>query len=439
MKIKDMIVMCLSNLLKRKVRTLLTVMGVVIGTCAIVIMVSLGLGLQKTQEEALAQMGDLTVISIYNYGTVTDQPLDDAMLQSFRELPKVAAVTPCYTPEQWGCFTIKSGKYQYSGQIMGVDMNALSALGYTTDQGELPTDGDYEGVVLFGADAVYDFYNPKSRNGGWARYGEEPLVDVMEDKLELVINKTDGQSSKKLPTYKLQCAAVLTSDWSKNPSPGWAVFMDIDYLKKLEAEYNKLNGIKTDKSKVESYQNAVVKVEDMKDVEAVEEIIKGYGFETNSMESIRKPMEEQARSQQMILGGLGAISLLVAALGITNTMIMSIYERTREIGVMKVLGCLVSNIRTMFLMEAGTIGFTGGVIGVGISYIISFIINTLSAGGGGNDYFGMMGGGIGGSSIIPWWLVVGALIFSTLVGLVSGFSPANRAVKISALTAIRQE
>ena len=95
MKIKDMIVMCLSNLLKRKVRTLLTVMGVVIGTCAIVIMVSLGLGLQKTQEEALAQMGDLTVISVYNYGTVTDQPLDDAMLQSFRELPKVTAVTPC--------------------------------------------------------------------------------------------------------------------------------------------------------------------------------------------------------------------------------------------------------------------------------------------------------------------------------------------------------
>ena len=129
----------------------------------------------------------------------------------------------------------------------------------------------------------------------------------------------------------------------------------------------------------------------------------------------------------------------MAALGITNTMIMSIYERTREIGVMKVLGCLVSNIRTMFLMEAGTIGFTGGVIGVGISYIISFIINTLSAGGGSSDYFGMMGGGIGGSSIIPWWLVVGALIFSTLVGLISGFSPANLAVKISALTAIRQE
>ena len=143
----------------------------------------------------------------------------------------------------------------------------------------------------------------------------------------------------------------------------------------------------------------------------------------------------------MILGGLGAISLLVAALGITNTMVMSIYERTREIGVMKVLGCLISNIRAVFLMEAGTIGFMGGVVGVGISYGISFIINTVAAAGGGanDNMFGIGGMSIGGSSIIPWWLVVGALIFSTLVGLVSGFSPANRAVKISALTAIRQE
>ena len=149
-------------------------------------------------------------------------------------------------------------------------------------------------------------------------------------------------------------------------------------------------------------------------------------------------LEEQSRQQQMIFGGLGAISLFVAALGITNTMIMSIYERTREIGVMKVLGCVVGNIRAMFLMEAGTIGFIGGVIGLGLSYLISFLINTFGGGATGSIY-DVGGIGIGGVSIIPWWLALGALAFATLVGLVSGFSPANRAVKISALTAIRQE
>lgn len=82
------------------------------------------------------------------------------------------------------------------------------------------------------------------------------------------------------------------------------------------------------------------------------------------MESIRKPMEKEAQQKQMMLGGLGAISLFVAALGITNTMIMSISERTREIGIMKALGCYVTDIRIMFLSEAGAIG----LIGLGSGY-----------------------------------------------------------------------
>ena len=140
----------------------------------------------------------------------------------------------------------------------------------------------------------------------------------------------------------------------------------------------------------------------------------------------------------MVLGCLAAISLLVAAIGITNTMIMSIYERTREIGIMKVLGCFISNIRVVFLMEAGMIGLLGGAIGTVISYIISAVMNTL-----GSDTFANMFGiytdGSSPISIIPIWLVLLALAFSTIIGLISGFYPANRAVKISALEAIKNE
>ena len=442
MRLRDMIAMSLSNLWKRKVRTLLTVTGVVIGTCAIVVMISLGLGMQKTMQDSLAQMGDLTIISIYNYGgrseLGSDKPaLDDAMLDTIRQLKYVQAVTPAYNPDNWNAFTIKSGKYQYSSQITGVDFEALKLMGYEMQEGQMPdsTTG-YEGVVVFGSSAGYDFYNPK-KNNWWNDRSGDPPVNVMEDKLELVINKDDGTASKKVKAKKLNCTGIMVEDWSRNPSP-YGIFMDVNYLRSLEKEYNKVNNVKEDKKKVFSYNNVYVKVDDMKHVAAVEEILQGYGYQTDSMESIRKPLEEQTRQQQMIFGGLGAISLLVAALGITNTMIMSIYERTREIGVMKVLGCVISDIRTMFLMEAGTIGLLGGIVGVGISYLISFLINTFGSGGGGSIW-DIGGLSIGGLSIIPWWLVIGALIFATLVGLVSGFSPANRAVKISALTAIRQE
>ena len=85
MSIKDKIIMCFSNLYKRKVRTLLTTVGVVVGTCAIIITVSLGVGMQQAQEEALSQMGDLTIINVNSYGISPDtDPLDDAMLEKFR-------------------------------------------------------------------------------------------------------------------------------------------------------------------------------------------------------------------------------------------------------------------------------------------------------------------------------------------------------------------
>ena len=162
------------------------------------------------------------------------------------------------------------------------------------------------------------------------------------------------------------------------------------------------------------------------------------GFNASSMASVRNEMQGQLGVIQMVLGCLAAISLLVAAIGITNTMIMSIYERTREIGVMKVLGCFIGNIRSVFLMEAGMIGLLGGAIGTGISYAISAVMNTL----GGEAFAGVLGISTDGSSpisIIPIWLVLLALLFSTFIGLISGFYPANRAVKISALEAIRNE
>ena len=137
----------------------------------------------------------------------------------------------------------------------------------------------------------------------------------------------------------------------------------------------KANNIKDATYGKQGYDNVFVKVDDVANVEAVEKAIKEYGYETYSMSSERERMREQSQMIQLVLGGIGAVSLFVAALSIANTMTMAIYERTREIGVMKVLGCKLSKIREMFLFEAAMIGMVGGVAGVGISYGLSFLLN----------------------------------------------------------------
>ena len=162
------------------------------------------------------------------------------------------------------------------------------------------------------------------------------------------------------------------------------------------------------------------------------------------MQSIRESMEESSRMMQMVLGGIGAISLLVAAIGITNTMIMSISERTREIGIMKALGCYTKNIRELFLMEAGMIGLIGGGLGLILSYIVSMVLNSFSNMGAPAASFWeqlMIWLGLQGTplSLIPWWLGLFALLFSILIGVVSGYYPASKAVKIPALEAIRHD
>ena len=113
-------------------------------------------------------------------------------------------------------------------------------------------------------------------------------------------------------------------------------------------------------------------------------------------------------------------------------MMMSIYERTKEIGVMKVLGCDLRNIRSLFLLEAGFIGFIGGVIGLVLSYSISFIINKFAASA--QEF--MASSSI---SFIPLWLAALSLVFAVFVGMAAGFFPALRAMRLSPLAAIRTE
>ncbi len=447
MKISDLISMCLQNLTRRKVRTMLTIVGVVVGTCAIVVMISIGVGMSINQEAMLAQMGDLTMIEVYNYnGDPNATKLDDKLVAEFNALDGVQVATPFYRSNYLNAsiFSGKNDRYEMPMyEVIGIYPEAIQLFEFGLNDGDYLTEDDEPYTVMFGQYAAYSFRDTtKDRNNRVNQWPDQngnvkdPFVDTAKD--EMIIKTDPQEEDGKVREYEINVVGTLIEDYAKAYETSRGVFMDIDDLKRMEEEYIKDNKIQTDSSSSgeTNYDYIKVKVESIDYVEEVEEYIREYGFDTWSMEQIRKPMEEQAQQLQMVLGSLGAISLFVAALGITNTMIMSIYERTREIGVMKVLGCYISDIRTVFLMESGLIGFIGGVIGIILSYIISFSMNyfgfNLSLNGG----FGDMGGDV---SVIPMWLIGFAMVFATLIGLVSGFYPANRAVQISALEAIRQD
>ena len=465
MRISDMISMCLGNLLRRKMRSLLTVTGVVVGTCAIVVMVSLGLAMNLSQEEMLKQMGDLTVITVMNYGRDANgekKVMDDDAVAQMQAIPGVVIATPIYNPRHFSpnLYAGKNDRYRMSwANVIGIYSQAMPLMGYELLEGEYPSGAQTNNKkpmnVLIGQYTDFDFEDTKSKynNYTWPETDEngnlirDPFVDMMKDEVYLSSKGANEDENSDVQHIRREIKAVgrLKENWNKGYETSRGIIMDINDLKKLEEEYIKANRIVVNKNEDTGYNQVTVKVETMDDVDPVETQIKDMGFETSSMESIRKPMQESARKQQLFLGLMGGISLVVAAIGITNTMIMSIYERTREIGVMKVLGCVVGNIRTIFLLEAGVIGFVGGCIGVGISYAASFAMNYVQFSFAGMGGMGGMGGMVGESgqplpvSLIPFWLAAAAIVFATLIGVFSGILPANRAMKISALEAIKHE
>lgn len=478
MKISDLLSMCLRSLLRRKVRTLLTVIGVVIGTCAIVVTISLGEGMTQSQMAMLSQWTDLTTIEVYpdywsEQGASTNAPeLTDDMLQAMKSYEHVDAVSP--SMDLYNELEIWCGNLKYQGSVRVIDLTMLEKMGYELKEGEFK-EGDAKKLLYLGEQSMYNFFDPSSEQYPQYDYDEEGniispppvnLADTFTFKVrveggdesggvvynggamgyfESVGGGENGLSPEEQQQLEekrasategtLTPAGIIKGDYAKdNGNTFYSVYIDVSLAREIVAEYNKLNDIKPTKPdgtpanpNVVTYNNAVVKVDDMNNVDGVETQIKDLGFGTYSFESQRKPLEEQTRQIQFLFGGLGGISLLVAAIGIANTMVMSIYERTREIGVMKVLGCELRDIRMMFLTEAAMIGLLGGIIGIGISFGISAVINALQ------------GQAETATSIIPVWLVLLGLGFSTLVGIISGFSPANRAVKISALSAIHQE
>ncbi len=455
MKFIDLLRMSSSSLFKRKIRTILTVLGVVIGTASIVVMISLGLGLNKSTMEQIDSNGGLTTIYVSEAyedfesadggASAEKKRLDKELVEALQQLPKVKAVSPAlYTS-----VILKQGSYEMNTQLQGMTTEGLENLKLEFEAGGLPEQGAPLQFV-YGSSVEEDFYNSKTGQYPFWETGELPDIHFMDQPM-FVIFDTDAYYSSQYPSeegqsgeqvkapkkYMIDAAGKVAKPTSGYDQNSWNVYCDIDALetqlkkifknKVIPGQPTKENG----KPYKELYYSQIqVSAETMDDVAGLQTIIKDMGYQADSNAEWVSSMQEQYKSIQLVLGGIGAVSLFVAAIGITNTMMMSIYERTKEIGVIKVLGCSLGNIRTLFLLEAAYIGLLGGIIGVLLSYGISSIINNVAA---------SMDSYQTSVSYIPAWLSLLGLAFSTVVGMVAGFFPALRAMRLSPLAAIRNE
>lgn len=437
----DLVRMGVQNLWRRKVRTFLTVLGVIIGTSSIIVMLSLGFGMSQAYQDQISQMGSLNTITVNmggghmegpNTGGQKDVVLDDKAVAEFKNLKYVTAVTPMV--ETYG--VIVNGRYISHTSIKGIDPNVMEDFDFKIGEGRLLSTSDDLSVV-FGGGMKHSFHDPKSSGRGPYR---EPKIDFMKDRMFFTFDSNYGykpQPGEKRPNYKeykIKTVGVLQEgDMDKD----WGIYMPISTVQKLIKEKEKVENVRPQPGSRQNkgYPTVLVKVDDINNVQEVQQIIKDMGYQAYSLNDWLNEMKKTAGIIQAVLGGIGAISLLVAAIGITNTMVMSIYERTKEIGVMKVIGASLKDIKRLFLFESALIGLLGGVMGVGFSALLSFIVNKFGA-----QFGNFMGtGGATKISIIPLWLVFGAMLFSTVIGVLSGYYPARRAMNLSALEAIRTE
>lgn len=432
----DILRMSINNLYRRKSRTFLTVSGVIIGSCSIIIMISLGIGMKVAQEKMLEELGSLYRITVSApfQGETAKLVLDQKALKSFQKIQGVKSVIPKKNLNL-GNLVLTAGdqnRYECSwSSITGVSDSDFEKIGYVLKKGKYPS-GAYQ--ILCGENFAFQFTDTKRPEGRnmvdyWEEKDPKPFFEPVGADLFLSSKKENDTSQSNnffgKPQYKevqkMRISGLVKEDYQLGDETS-GLIMRIKDLERLSKTVNKLNSQKGEKG----FSQILVDVEKISDVETVEKQISSMGYQTYSMESIRKPMEKEAQQKQLLLGGLGAISLLVAAIGIANTMIMSIGERTKEIGIMKALGCNLNDIKKEFLTEAAFIGLLGGVIGVILSYGLSAIMNQVSSAENPTAI-----------SIIPIWLMIFAVIFSIFIGIAAGYYPSNKAVKISALEAMK--
>ncbi|MEZ4671007.1 MAG: ABC transporter permease [Anaerolineae bacterium] len=435
----ELAALAIGNLNRARARLVMTAGGVLVGTTAVILLVALTAGLQRAAESSIGNSSQLTELDVYpNYGygpsgqTPENVPtLSVNAVNEFWAIPGVAAVIPV-TNLQAG--EIVAGKYSGYTSILGVDPRVLPYMGIAVQDGTLALERD---TVLLGAQAGDYFYDPKATGDQYSTV----KVDLYTTPFKIRLYQYSSQtpSDRRISPKP---AGVLQPNDRYNSS----MLMPIQDV----LAYNEwITGNKFD-AKTFVFDQVIVRASSRETVTGISEKIKEMGYSPQGLAEYVNQLNNFFSAMRLILGGVGGIALLVAAFGVANTMTMAILERTKEIGLMKAIGATDRDVLTVFLVEAGLVGLTGGIAGVGLSYFLQNVINTAVAQAAANSDPSQPGGiatflpfdtsRIGGQLfVIQPELALFALVLAAAVGLGAGLYPALRAARLPPVLALKSE
>jgi ABC-type lipoprotein release transport system permease subunit len=422
MKPRDLLRTALENLSRHKARMALTTTGVIVGILTIVTMVSLGIGVQHEMRGAFGAVG-LETLRLY---PVTE---DTGSFNPFGQPQRTKLLTPELVQELEARDSVLEVVPYLNlprGMRILLRMDGRETLADTrgTRPASVPEPFEAAPKTLAGDE------NPPDSGGGVVLstvaltdlgYEGDQFEDLIGRDVELILQAPRGESE----TFLLQIAGVISDRrW------GNLELSSPDRLALLEWWFNDPEYLTH-----RGYDEVLVRTASLNDAAQIVDWLATMDYGVQSLKTMLDLANRGMIIVQTMLGSVGALALLVASIGIANTMIMAVYERTKEIGILKAVGAAPGQIRALFVVEASFIGLLGGVVGTilgwllgkGLNWLILRILDWQNVNVQGTFF------------VVTWWLVLGALAFAALVGLLAGLYPAARAARLAPLDALRYE
>ncbi len=452
MKVRDLAELAARNLREALLRNSLTTLGIAVGIASLVAMLSLGVGLQRLATERLEQSGLFNAIfvrpdsGLRRFGGRPDStppaktaPLDLKARQAIAHLADVQEVYP-----QVRFLTeIRYEGNSYPTAIAGIPESDRAGGAFDGMQGRFFSSPTADEAILQIGFAQRLAPQPEKLLGRQitVRYAKrEPLAAGESKKGAANAGSSPGGPAEGfsivLQETRLQIVGIVKTDPEGFGGFGRGqLFVPLDVAEALHAtQSTDLRQVLRGSGPEPTYAALTVRVTRPTQVAAVEATIKKMGFETFSLLDTTRNLRLFFTVFDLLLGIFGGLALVVATLGIVNTLVMAILERRREIGVLKALGAADGDVRQLFFSEAAVMGLVGGIFGTGLGWAIGRALTF-----GTDLYLRRRNLPAVDISFVPWWLALGAVVFAVAVSLLAGIYPASRAARLDPVEALRYE